>query len=332
MSEMTTDSERNKVPPDGPPVPDVTYGEWPAYRFILPYVAKTATAHPCLGRCLVEIYAIGAQLFEVEGPVVVFTDLPGNPASIDDNIELLSAVVADIYLNALGIEALGVRWVEHTIMDRVDDGEGQEEEWEEIVFHEGLKEPTWRATEPVVFDQERARPSSFWADRLTTLGPDDVEGLSLPFTEYECHKARTGACSLHLSSSGESLGGQSGFQYCRGLGDFASLWDFVRACVPGLESLDPDQREALLADVDLQARIRRDWKPPFGPFPPDIRASLQKALHLYAPGNDGIRGVRVAGTVTMTNGRHRSCAAFQQGIGVTAMVAQAQTRLDPMAS
>ena len=106
---MTTDSERNDVLSDRPPVPDITYGEWPAYRFILPYVAKTVAAHPCLGRCLVEIYAIGAQPFEADGPVVVFTDLPGNPASVGDNIELLSRVVADIYLNALGIEALGVR-------------------------------------------------------------------------------------------------------------------------------------------------------------------------------------------------------------------------------
>jgi hypothetical protein len=329
---MTTDSERNNVLPDGPPVPDVTYGEWPAYRFILPYVAKTAAAHPCLGRCLVEIYAIGAQPFEADGPVVVLTDLPGNPTSIDDNIELLSKVVGDIYLNALGIEVLGVRWVEHTIMDRVDDSEGQEEDWEEIVFHKGLTEPTWRATEPVVFDRERLRPRSFWADRLTTLGPNAVQGLSLTFSEYECHKARTGACSLHLSRSGDDLGGKSGFAYCRELARFASLWDFVRAGVPGLESLGPDQQKALSADVDLQARIRREWKPPFGPFPSDIGACLQKALLLYGPGNDGIRGVRVAGTVTMTNGRHRSCAAFQQGIGVTAMVAQEQTRLDPMAS
>jgi hypothetical protein len=329
---MTTDSERNNVLPDGPPVPDITYGEWPAYRFILPYVAKTAAAHPCLGRCLVEIYAIGAQPFEADGPVVVFTDLPGNPASVDDNIELLSRVVADIYLNALGIEELRVRWVEHTILDRLHDGEGQEEDWDEIVFHQGLTEPTWRATQPVVFDRERLRPRRFWADRLTRLGPDDVEGLSLQFTEYECHKARTGACSLRLSSSRDDLGGKSGFHYCRVLGDFASLWDFVRACVPGLEFFSPEQREALLADVDLQARVRREWKPPFGPFPPDIRAFLRRALHLYGPGNDGIRGVRIAGTVTMNNGRHRSCAAFQQGIGATAMVAHEHTRLDPMAS
>lgn len=329
---MTTDSERNNVLPDGPPVPDITYGKWPAYRFILPYIAKTAAARPCLGRCLVEIYAIGAQPFEADGPVVIFTDLPGNPASIDDNIELLSKVVADIYLNALGIEVLGVKWVEHTIMDRLDDSEGQEEDWAEIVFHEGLTEPTWRATEPVVFDRERLRAGTFWADRLTMLGPDDVEGLSLDFTEYECHKARTGACSLHLSRPSDDLRGKSGFQYCRGLGGSASLWDFVRACVPGLESFGPDQRKALLEDVDLQARIRREWRPPFGPFPPDLRASLQRALHLYRLGNDGIRGQRVAGTVTIINGRHRSCAAFQQGIGVPAMVAKEQTRLDPMAS
>ncbi|MEA2592355.1 MAG: hypothetical protein QOD62_2186 [Actinomycetota bacterium] len=329
---MTTDSERNNVLPDGPPVPDITYGEWPAYRFILPYIAKTAAAHPCLGRCLIEIYAIGAQPFEADSPVVVFTDLPGNPASIDDNIELLSKVVADIYLNALGIEVLGVRWVEHTIMDRVDASEGQEEDWEEIVFHKGLREPTWRATEPVVFDRKRLRPRRFWADRLTTLGPNDVHGLSLAFTEDECHKERTGACSLRLSRSSDDLGGESGFAYCRELGSFASLWHFVRACVPGLESLRPDQREALLEDVDLQARVRREWKPPFGPFPPDIRAFLQRALRLYGPGNDGIHGERVAGTVTITDGRHRSCAAFQQGIGVAAMVAQEQTRLDPMAS
>jgi hypothetical protein len=100
----------------------------------------------------------------------------------------------------------------------------------------------------------------------------------------------------------------------------------------GLESLRPDQWEALLEDVDLQARVRREWKPPFGPFPPDIRAFLQRALQLYGPGNDGIHGERVAGTVTIINGRHRSCAAFQQGIGVAATVAQEQTRLDPMAS
>jgi hypothetical protein len=117
-----------------------------------------------------------------------------------------------------------------------------------------------------------------------------------------------------------------------GLGSFASLWHFVRACVPGLASLRPDQWEALLEDVDLQAPVRREWKPPFGPFPPDIRAFLQRALRLYGPGNDGIHGERVAGTITITNGRHRSCAAFQQGIGVAAMVAQEQTRLDPMAS
>jgi len=329
---MTTDGERNNVLPEGAPLPDITYGQWPTYRFILPYVAKTAAAHPCLGRCLVEIYAIGAQPFEADGPVVVFSDLPGNPATIDDNVELLSKVVADIYLNALGIEALGVRWVEHTIMDHLNDSEAQQEDWEEIVFQKGLTEPTWRATEPVVFDRERLRPRSFWADRLTTLGPNDVQRPSLTFTEYECHKARTGACSLHLSSSHDDLEGKSGFAYCRELGNFASLWNFVGACVPGLEPFGPEQRKALLADVDLQARIRCEWKPPFGPFPPDIRAFLQKALHLYGPGKDGIRGVRVAGTVTMTNGRHRSCAAFQQGMEVTAMVAQEQTRLDPMAS
>ena len=112
-----------------------------------------------------------SQRLRLPTPAWDVTELPGNPASIDDNIELLSAVVADIYLNALGIEVLGVRWVEHTIADRLDNSEKQEE-------------------------------------------------------------ARTGACSLHLSKSDDDLGGESGFQYCRGLGGFASLWDFVRVCVP----------------------------------------------------------------------------------------------------
>ena len=59
-----------------------------------------------------------------------------------------------------------------------------------------------------------------------------------------------------------------------------------------------------MEDVDLQAPVRREWKPPFGPFPPDIRAFPQRALQLHGPGSDGIHGERVAGTVTIINGRH----------------------------
>ena len=285
----------------------------PVYRF--PFVYE-GIGH-FLGICDVEIITEG-----VEKPTVVLRDLIENEGpSVDVKIELICSKIANDILPGINVESQEVRWM--LCYDSDEDGQ-----WMEISFHgneEAFTNPRMTEALKVEFDWDSMlhREPLVERTRRKIVTPGVISPEAHHFTADECHRVKTGICSLDKNATPDESPGESGYNFCRDLALLAEVWDVIRDYFGGEVLKTVDKQDI---DFELVSYVKSKLLPKYG-ISQELERDILESIRIFGAttNRDPIIGAEEDGILYLSDGRHRTCVACKLEIPVYALISSMES-------
>ena len=288
------------------------------HRFDLPFAVNGA-----VGSCRVEIF--DREVLAPQSPLtVLISNTPGQGGpSATTYIELVCALIWQVYIVPLGLASKQVRWVQRwpTSRDRDD--------WREVCFRDRpgrFRDPRWIPTEPLQLDWGRLLEDTCWVEDIRLVAPTDIADEDIWFTPDDCHREFTGICSLDDPVPSGLGRGQSAWRHCRQLARMAEVWRLIAEYVGPERSMAELDTRALEVDRELFEYIEQKWHSDFGCVPEILPAAIHVAVTAFGPRQSEPVAISGAVPYELTNGRHRACVARRLNIPLCATIGVIRAR------